>query len=77
MHDHGSLPPPKEGGQFAQIIGLVNEAKKASDKYLTELIEMEKNVAAANAATGNEKSSDASISTKGGEINDQQKKRKR
>ena len=64
MHDHGSLPPPKEGGQFAQIIGLVNEAKKASDKYLTELIEMEKNAAAANAATGNEKSCDASISIK-------------
>lgn len=45
MHDHGSLPAPKEGGQFAQIIGLVSAAKKASDVYLTELIEREKTLA--------------------------------
>ena len=42
MHDHGPLPAPKEGGQFAQIIGFVNAAKKASDAYLTEVIEKEK-----------------------------------
>ena len=42
MHDHGPLPPPKEGGDFAQLIGFVNAAKKASDAYLTELIEKEK-----------------------------------
>jgi hypothetical protein len=42
MHDHGPLPFPKEGGQLAQIIGFVDEAKKASDKYLTEVIEKEK-----------------------------------
>ena len=42
MHDHGPLPQPKEGGQFANIIGLVNEAKKASNEYLTEMIEKEK-----------------------------------
>jgi hypothetical protein len=42
MHDHGPLPFPKEGGQFAQIIGFVDAAKKASDKYLTEVIEKEK-----------------------------------
>ena len=42
MHDHGPLQLPKEGGQFAQIIGFVNAAKKASDKYLTEVIEKEK-----------------------------------
>lgn len=47
MHDHGPLPPPKEGGEFAQIIGLVNAAKKQSDSYLTELIEKEKEVAVA------------------------------
>jgi hypothetical protein len=45
MHDHGSLPAPKEGGQFAQIIGLVSAAKKASDAYLTDLIEREKALA--------------------------------
>lgn len=45
MHDHGPLPPPREGGQFAQIIGFVNTAKKASDKYLTEVIEKEKQFA--------------------------------
>eukprot|EP00984_Skeletonema_dohrnii_P016052 scaffold7044_cov90-Skeletonema_dohrnii-CCMP3373.AAC.3 len=45
MHDHGPLPLPKEGGQFAQIIGFVNAAKKASDKYLTEVIEKEKALA--------------------------------
>ena len=42
MHDHGPLPPPREGGKFAQIVGFVNAAKKASDKYLTEVIEKEK-----------------------------------
>lgn len=42
MHDQGPLPKLKQGGQFAQIIGLVNAAKKASDAYLTEVIEKEK-----------------------------------
>ena len=52
MHDHGPLPQPKEGGQFAKIIGLVNEAKKASNEYLTEMIEKEK--AQNNATNGKE-----------------------
>jgi hypothetical protein len=55
MHDHGPLPAPKEGGQFAQIIGLVSAAKKASDAYLTELIEREKTLttsAGADSAQG-------------------------
>ena len=42
MHDHGPLPKPKEGGVFASLIGLCQEAKKSSDKYLTEVIEKEK-----------------------------------
>lgn len=42
MHDQGPLPQPKEGGQFAQIIGLVISAKNSSDAYLTELIEKER-----------------------------------
>ena len=42
MHDHGPLPPPREGGKFAQIVGFVHAAKRASDKYLTEVIEKEK-----------------------------------
>jgi len=54
MHDHGPLPPPKEGGQFTQIIGLVSEAKRASDKYLTELIETEKKSRAKSATTSSE-----------------------
>jgi hypothetical protein len=47
MHDQGPLPEPNEGGQFAQIIGFVNAAKKASDAYLTEVIEKEKVLAKA------------------------------
>mmetsp|Transcript_27974 Transcript_27974/g.58794 ORF Transcript_27974/g.58794 Transcript_27974/m.58794 type:complete len:156 (+) Transcript_27974:55-522(+) len=41
MHDHGTLPAPKEGGRFAQLIGFVDQGKKASDKYLTAIIEAE------------------------------------
>lgn len=42
MHDQGPLPKPIEGGKFAQIIGFVNAAKRASDAFLTEVIEKEK-----------------------------------
>jgi hypothetical protein len=64
MHDHGPLPQPKEGGQFAQIIGLVNFAKKASDSYLTEVIEKEKALA--------EQSKNSTIIKKKSESNGQQ-----
>lgn len=68
MHDHGPLPPPKERGEFAQIIGLVNAAKKESDSYLTELIEKEKEEAAAT------QTNQTSIMAK--EDNKQKRKRK-
>ena len=41
MHDHGPLPPPKEGGDFAKLIGMVNEARKHSDEVLTKVINEE------------------------------------
>lgn len=47
MHDHGPLPLPKEGGEFAKLIGMVNEARKHSDAILTKLIEEENNENAA------------------------------
>ena len=52
MHDHGPLPAPTEGGQFAQMIGLVSAAKKASDEYLTKIIEKEKEAKAIDAKDG-------------------------
>ncbi len=43
MHDHGPLyPPPKEGGIFAMMIRYVDEARKGSNQYLTQIIEKEK-----------------------------------
>jgi len=68
MHDHGPLPQPKEGGNFSQIIGLVNEAKKASDLYLTEVIEKEKALI--------EKSKNSTIIPKKSENNGQQQQKR-
>ena len=45
MHDHGPLPAPKEGGDFALLIHMVQQAKKKSDELLTNVIEKEKNSA--------------------------------
>mmetsp|Transcript_14523 Transcript_14523/g.20503 ORF Transcript_14523/g.20503 Transcript_14523/m.20503 type:complete len:125 (-) Transcript_14523:9-383(-) len=42
MHDQGQLPPPKEGGDMALLIGCVQTAKKHSDTFLTEVIKKEK-----------------------------------
>mmetsp|Transcript_23338 Transcript_23338/g.32824 ORF Transcript_23338/g.32824 Transcript_23338/m.32824 type:complete len:115 (-) Transcript_23338:362-706(-) len=38
MQDDGELPLPREGGEFALLIGCVNEARKASNALLTEII---------------------------------------
>ena len=69
MHDHGPLPPPKEGGQFAQIIGLVSAAKKASDEYLTAVIEKEKQQQASTASKTN-------VEEEEEEVRQQKRKRK-
>lgn len=42
MHDQGSLPPPKEGGPIAFLIGCVGLAKQHNDAFLTNCIEEEK-----------------------------------
>lgn len=42
MADHGPLPPPKEGGTFAQLISFARKAQKSSDELLTSIIEQEK-----------------------------------
>lgn len=41
LHDHDVLPKPKEGGDFALLIGIVQEAKKKSDELLTRIIKEE------------------------------------
>ena len=51
MHDHGAFQAPKEGGPIALLISCANEAQKASDKFLTEIIEREKK-ATASTSTG-------------------------
>lgn len=52
MHDHGAFQAPKEGGPIALLIGCANEAQKASDKFLTEIIEREKKATATSTSTG-------------------------
>ena len=42
MADHGPLPPPKEGGTFAQLIAFARKAQNSSDELLTGIIEKEK-----------------------------------
>ncbi len=42
MHDHGPLPAPKEGGQFALLVDMVQQAKKGSDELLTKIIQEQK-----------------------------------
>lgn len=42
MHDQGPLPPLKEGGPIALLIGCVGAAKHHNDDFLTKWIEEEK-----------------------------------
>lgn len=42
MHDHGPLVEPKEGGDFALLVDVVQKAKEGSDALLTKIIEEEK-----------------------------------
>jgi hypothetical protein len=44
MHDQGPLVLPKEGGVYAQLLGCIEAAKIESDKLMTHIIEMEKNI---------------------------------
>ena len=55
MHDHGPFQPPKEGGPMALLIACANEAQKASDKFLTEIIEREKASGGGKAGDGSKK----------------------
>jgi hypothetical protein len=43
MHDQGPLQPPKETGDMALLIGCVETAKQFNDRYLTEVIDNERN----------------------------------
>ena len=40
-HDKGPLPPPREGGAYAQLIGCVDATKDFSNKYLTDVMKQE------------------------------------
>ena len=46
MHDHGPLPLPKEGGDFAKLIGMVDEARTHSNTLLTKIINEQKEISA-------------------------------
>jgi hypothetical protein len=38
LHDHGPLPPLREGGQMAVLLACAQNAKSFNDDYLTEVI---------------------------------------
>ena len=42
LHDHGPLPPLKEGGQMALLLACAQQAKNFNDDYLTEVIAAQK-----------------------------------
>mmetsp|Transcript_32572 Transcript_32572/g.49094 ORF Transcript_32572/g.49094 Transcript_32572/m.49094 type:complete len:132 (+) Transcript_32572:98-493(+) len=41
-HDQGDLPAPREGGDYALLIGCVSAMKDFSNQYLTDIIKQEK-----------------------------------
>ena len=43
MHDHGPLPPLREGGPMAELMTCLQDAKNFNDQYLTDLIAARKN----------------------------------
>jgi hypothetical protein len=42
MHDQGELPPLREGGDIAVLIGCVEKAKEFNDEFRKEAIKKEK-----------------------------------
>lgn len=58
MHDHGEFPRPKEGGPMAVLVGCADEAKKASDKLLTQVIDTEKTTKGEGGGANKKRSAD-------------------
>ena len=40
-HDHGPLPPPRQGGPYEKLIGCVHAAKEFSNAFLTNVMKQE------------------------------------
>lgn len=67
MHDQGELPPLKEGGDMAVLIGCVEKAREFNDEFLTAAIQEEKRKGHKQSASSNGKSS-ASRTGENGEL---------
>jgi hypothetical protein len=44
VHDQGSLPGLKQGGQMAQLLGCTEAAKEFNNTFMTTLLEQEKKI---------------------------------